>query len=133
MNKRNLNLILVFLVTFGVVYFITLRFFPSEKNESPATTPTGTPATGGVTFEDNGRKLRATGVVETFSDPLLSPATHRLVDPSGKLLVLLFSNKIDLNFTVPGMSVEVSGELFKSFPNGESLIKVESLSYKSGN
>ena len=133
MNKRNLNLILVFLVTFGVVYFITLRFLPNEKSESPAITPTGTPTVGGVTFEDNGRKLRARGVIETFSDPLFLPATHRLVDPSGKVLVLLFSNKIDLNFTVPGMSVEVGGELLKSFPNGESLIKVESLSYKSGN
>lgn len=66
--------------------------------------------------------------------PILGAAegegTHKLVNEQGKTLAFLISRKLDLNFIIPGLSVEVRGVISKKLGNGLMLVDVQSLRYR---
>ena len=58
-----------------------------------------------------------------------SGGTHRLVDADGKELAILKSRNLDLNFTISGVLVEVTGKK-ERLVNDLPLINVESIRYR---
>lgn len=130
-EKNWAKFLLTFLLLFWAVYLGKVLFFdrpgPSLKKEPPiglnsaASTPPMTSAS----------KVTLSGSIIPLIEGTASPGTHRLVDSEGKVLAILKSRNLDLNFTITGVSVEITGKKERTLENNLPLINVESLRYRS--
>lgn len=118
--------VILFVLSFYVFWKIGLgRALVSSPPPALSVSPTATPAAG----ENQEGKLTLTGTITPLSTPEDS-GTHKLVGAQGQVLAFLMSRKLDLNFTVPGVVVEVSGKVTRTLTDGTPLLQVESLKYR---
>jgi hypothetical protein len=125
---RPLGLLLVLLFLLSFYFLVKVSGPAGWLSSTPTLAPT--PPTPNSPFVEvqEGRVVLA-GTVLPLSVPQ-DAGTHQLVDAAGQTLAILMSRKLDLNFTVPGMEVEVSGKVLKSLADGKPLLQVESLKYR---
>lgn len=74
------------------------------------------------------RSVSLSGRVESLARPA-GQASHRLVGEEGKVVALLVSPKIDLDF-LQGLPVEVEGEILKAAEGGVKLVRVEKVKFR---
>lgn len=128
---RQLGLLLVLLSLLSFYFLVKVGGLAGWFSSTPATPtpPAGGPTPNSPFVEVQEGRVVLAGTVLPLGVPQ-EGGTHQLVDAAGQTLAILVSRKLDLNFTVPGMEVEVSGKVLKSLADGKPLLQVESLKYR---
>ncbi len=121
----------IFALVFISVGFFLGKYFFFNGAATPAATDNRL-ADNSVRNENklSGSDVSFTGKITALVGTADEPGTHKLVDAGGKTLAYLESRKIDLDFIIPGVSVEVRGVISKRLGGGVALVDVQSLRYR---
>lgn len=130
-EKSLARILLTFIFLFWVFYLgkilIIDRPDPALKIESKAGLISDTPPPPSVSAS----KLTLSGSIVPLIERTNFSGTHRLVGSDGKVIAILKSRNLDLNFTIAGVSAEVTGKKERTVENNLPLINVESIRYRS--
>ena len=130
-QEKNLARVLLgFILIFWIVYLAKVIVFdPKATTLAPETTIDSGAISATPLPVQGAAKVTLLGSILPLLEDTGSGGTHRLVGADGKELAILKSRNLDLNFTISGVLVEVTGKK-ERLVNDLPLINVESIRYR---
>lgn len=129
-EKSLARFLLGFVLLFWIVYLAKVTvFYPKTSARAPETALGPGVISATPLPVQSSAKLTLLGSILPLLEDNASGGTHRLVTPEGKVIALLKSRNLDLNFTISGVPVEVTGKK-ERLVNDLPLINVEAIRYR---
>lgn len=129
-EKRLSRVLLGFVLIFWIVYLAKAIVFDPKISALTPEPSSGSGELSATPFPvQSVSKITLSGSIQPMLEDNGSGGTHRLVDADGKVVAILKSRNLDLNFTISGVRVEVTGKK-ERLVNELPLINVESIRYQ---
>ncbi|MEK7611583.1 MAG: hypothetical protein AAB486_04405 [Patescibacteria group bacterium] len=130
-QEKNLARVLLgFILIFWIVYLAKVIVFDPKTSALAPETTLGSGVISATPLPvQSAAKVTLLGSILPLLEDNGSGGTHRLVGADGKVEAILKSRNLDLNFTISGVLVEVTGKK-ERLVNDLPLINVESIRYR---